>query len=232
MMRYRLAFWYLVLALLSDSSAYSNSGEVCELMRFTMNMEESTRVPKLIFLQWDSINQEVRLSARGGCANAYRHYKWFSSDSRTVSVTPYGVIRGKRPGVANVKVVSFCDPQNYDLVVVKVFGIQDMCYDMDDMKANLNSMLSKPSIFKFTLLEYLMFPFAVLIGNLIYVFYPVKPRIEPCCSSTTHNDQDCRRTKRIRRTILTTIMVKKKIYRRRWLFRPYMISRIVHSPVG
>lgn len=51
-----------------------------------------------------------------GCAKASSDYKWFTSDMTILSVSAYGIIQAKRPGIATVKVVSTFDSQNFDEV--------------------------------------------------------------------------------------------------------------------
>ena len=51
-----------------------------------------------------------------GCAKASSDYKWFTSDVSILSVSAYGIIQAKRPGIATVKVVSTFDSQNFDEV--------------------------------------------------------------------------------------------------------------------
>lgn len=51
-----------------------------------------------------------------GCAIAPSDYKWFTSDMSILSVSAFGIIQAKRPGIATVKVVSTFDSENYDEV--------------------------------------------------------------------------------------------------------------------
>lgn len=51
-----------------------------------------------------------------GCAKGTSDYKWFSSDTGTVSVSASGVLQAKKPGKATIKVLSIFDSFNYDEV--------------------------------------------------------------------------------------------------------------------
>lgn len=53
-----------------------------------------------------------------GCAKTSSDYKWFSSDTTTVSISPFGVLQAKKPGKATVRVVSVFDSSNYDEVII------------------------------------------------------------------------------------------------------------------
>lgn len=53
-----------------------------------------------------------------GCALGSNDYKWFSSDMDTVSVSASGVVQAKKPGKANIKVLSIFDSFNYDEVIL------------------------------------------------------------------------------------------------------------------
>ncbi|CAN8257909.1 unnamed protein product [Cochlearia groenlandica] len=91
---------------------------VCEKVQFTMNSENHTHT---ILLPWTpAVYQEMELIVTGGCAKISTDYKWFSSDMSILSVTAYGTIQAKRPGVATVKVVSTFDTKNFDEVIVEV----------------------------------------------------------------------------------------------------------------
>lgn len=92
---------------------------VCDQVKFTL--EESNGVMQSIRLPWaPAIYQEVDLKATGGCAKATSDYRWFSSDTATVSVSASGVVQAKKPGKATVKVISVFDALNYDEVVIEV----------------------------------------------------------------------------------------------------------------
>ena len=56
-----------------------------------------------------------------GCAKASTDYKWLTSDTSIISVSPYGIMKAKRPGIATVKVVSTIEPQNFDEVTHTLF---------------------------------------------------------------------------------------------------------------
>ncbi|KAL0661171.1 hypothetical protein Bca4012_098008 [Brassica carinata] len=47
-----------------------------------------------------------------GCEKAWSGNQWLTSDMSIISVSPYGNIKAKRPGIATVKVVSTIEPQN------------------------------------------------------------------------------------------------------------------------
>uniref|UniRef100_A0A1J3FQQ1 BIG2 domain-containing protein n=1 Tax=Noccaea caerulescens TaxID=107243 RepID=A0A1J3FQQ1_NOCCA len=91
---------------------------VCEKVQFKLNSENDTPT---ILLPWTpAVYQEMELTVTGGCAKASSDYKWFTSDMSILSVSAYGIIQAKRPGIATVKVVSAFDSQNFDEVVVEV----------------------------------------------------------------------------------------------------------------
>ncbi|ESQ46942.1 hypothetical protein EUTSA_v10027618mg [Eutrema salsugineum] len=91
---------------------------VCEKVQFILNSEDDTAK---ILLPWTpSVYQEMELTVTGGCAKASSDYKWFTSDMSILSVSAYGIIQAKRPGIATVKVVSTFDSQNFDEVIVEV----------------------------------------------------------------------------------------------------------------
>ncbi|KAL1216051.1 Nuclear pore complex protein [Cardamine amara subsp. amara] len=91
---------------------------VCEKVQFKLNSEDDT--PKILLPWTPAVYQEMELLVTGGCAKASGDYKWFTSDMSILSVSAYGIIQAKRPGIATVKVVSTFDSQNFDEVVVEV----------------------------------------------------------------------------------------------------------------
>ncbi|KAF2594703.1 hypothetical protein F2Q70_00043684 [Brassica cretica] len=91
---------------------------VCEKVQFTLNSEDDT--PKILLPWTPAVYQEMELIVTGGCAKASSDYKWFTSDVSILSVSAYGIIQAKRPGIATVKVVSTFDSQNFDEVIVEV----------------------------------------------------------------------------------------------------------------
>jgi nuclear pore complex protein Nup210 len=92
--------------------------KVCDEVRFSMYDRTSVQT---ILLPWaPGVNQEVELKAEGGCSLAATDYKWFSTDTATVSVSAYGTIQAKRPGKATITVVSVFDSFNFDEVAVEV----------------------------------------------------------------------------------------------------------------
>ncbi|EOA18977.1 hypothetical protein CARUB_v10007615mg [Capsella rubella] len=91
---------------------------VCERVQFTLNSEDD--IPKILLPWTPAVYQEMELIVTGGCAKASSDYKWFTSDMSILSVSAYGIIQAKRPGIATVKVVSTFDSQNYDEVSVEV----------------------------------------------------------------------------------------------------------------
>ncbi|CAD5333574.1 unnamed protein product [Arabidopsis thaliana] len=91
---------------------------VCEKVQFTLNSEDDT--PKVLLPWTPAVYQEMELIVTGGCAKASSDYKWFTSDISILSVSAYGIIQAKRPGIATVKVVSTFDSQNFDEVIVEV----------------------------------------------------------------------------------------------------------------
>ncbi|KAG7544003.1 Bacterial Ig-like group 2 [Arabidopsis thaliana x Arabidopsis arenosa] len=91
---------------------------VCEKVQFTLNSKDDT--PKILLPWTPAVYQEMELIVTGGCAKASSDYKWFTSDMSILSVSAYGIIQAKRPGIATVKVVSTFDSQNFDEVIVEV----------------------------------------------------------------------------------------------------------------
>ncbi|XP_020868269.1 nuclear pore complex protein GP210 [Arabidopsis lyrata subsp. lyrata] len=91
---------------------------VCEKVQFTLNSKDDT--PKILLPWTPAVYQEMELIVTGGCAKASSDYKWFTSDMSIFSVSAYGIIQAKRPGIATVKVVSTFDSQNFDEVIVEV----------------------------------------------------------------------------------------------------------------
>ncbi|XP_010435974.1 PREDICTED: nuclear pore complex protein GP210-like [Camelina sativa] len=91
---------------------------VCEKVQFTLNSEDD--IPKILLPWTPAVYQEMELIVTGGCAKASSDYKWFTSDMSILSVSAYGTIQAKRPGIATVKVVSTFDSQNFDEVIVEV----------------------------------------------------------------------------------------------------------------
>lgn len=116
---------------------------VCEKVQFKLNSEDDT--PKILLPWTPAVYQEMELLVTGGqfssycspdlfvsnlethgdlmfvllhvgCAKASNDYKWFTSDMSILSVSAYGIIQAKRPGIATVKVVSTFDSQNFDEV--------------------------------------------------------------------------------------------------------------------
>ncbi|WZZ64204.1 hypothetical protein YC2023_075574 [Brassica napus] len=120
MVRLGIFIFLLFLTLLGVTSSSSDLPRVCECeqVQFTSNnIEDDT--PQIL-LPWTPSCQEMQLIVTGGCAKASSDYKWLTSDTSIVSVSPYGIIKAKRPGIATVKVVSTIEPQNFDEIFVKV----------------------------------------------------------------------------------------------------------------
>ena len=124
---------------------------VCEKVQFTFNSEDDA--PKILLPWTPAVYQEMELIVTGGqlpsygsrelffsslkthvdltfvhfnvgCAKASSDYKWFTSDMSILSVSAYGIIQAKRPGIATVKVVSTFDSQNFDEVQLHLLIIQ------------------------------------------------------------------------------------------------------------
>ncbi|KAF9666359.1 hypothetical protein SADUNF_Sadunf16G0221300 [Salix dunnii] len=92
---------------------------VCDQVKFSLDGASGTH--QTILLPWTpTIYQEVELKAIGGCAKTSSDYKWFSSDTTTVSISPFGVLQAKKPGKATIRVVSVFDSSNHDEVVIEV----------------------------------------------------------------------------------------------------------------
>ncbi|KAE8021482.1 hypothetical protein FH972_007367 [Carpinus fangiana] len=92
---------------------------VCDQVKFSL--DQRSGIAQSILLPWaPAVYQEVELRVTGGCAKASSDYKWFSSDTATVSVSASGVVQAKKPGSATVKVLSVFDALNYDEVVIEV----------------------------------------------------------------------------------------------------------------
>ncbi|CAN6930889.1 unnamed protein product [Brassica oleracea] len=92
---------------------------VCEQVEFTSNnIEDGT--PQILLPWTPSSCQEMQLAVTGGCAKASSDYLWLTSDESIISLSPYGVIKAKRPGIATVMAVSTSEPQNFDEILVKV----------------------------------------------------------------------------------------------------------------
>lgn len=92
---------------------------VCDQVKFSLDGASGTH--QTILLPWTpTIYQEVELKATGGCAKTSSDYKWFSSDTSTVSISPFGVLQAKKPGKVTVRVVSIFDSSNHDEVVIEV----------------------------------------------------------------------------------------------------------------
>ncbi|KAK4603548.1 hypothetical protein RGQ29_012174 [Quercus rubra] len=93
--------------------------KVCNQVKFIL--DKRSGITQSILLPWaPTVYQEVELKATGGCAKASSDYKWFSSDTATVSVSALGIVQAKKPGKATVKVISVFDALNYDEVVIEV----------------------------------------------------------------------------------------------------------------
>ncbi|KAG2250568.1 hypothetical protein Bca52824_080704 [Brassica carinata] len=112
----------------------------CEQVQFTSNnIEDDT--PQIL-LPWTPC-QEMQLIVTGGCAKASSDYKWLTSDTSIISVSPYGIIKAKRPGIATVKVVSTIEPQNFDeveMIVTLSAAGQKMIirYEVDESQIPVN----------------------------------------------------------------------------------------------
>ncbi|WZY96980.1 hypothetical protein YC2023_069309 [Brassica napus] len=120
MVRLGIFIFLLFLTLVGETSSSSDLPRVCECeqVQFTPNnIEDDT--PQIL-LPWSPSCQEMQLIVTGGCAKASTDYKWLTSDTSIISVSPYGIMKAKRPGIATVKVVSTIEPQNFDEIFVKV----------------------------------------------------------------------------------------------------------------
>ncbi|KAG5392090.1 hypothetical protein IGI04_022053 [Brassica rapa subsp. trilocularis] len=120
MVRLGIFIFLLFLTLVGETSSSSDLPRVCECeqVQFTSNnIEDDT--PQIL-LPWSPSCQEMQLIVTGGCAKASTDYKWLTSDTSIISVSPYGIMKAKRPGIATVKVVSTIEPQNFDEIFVKV----------------------------------------------------------------------------------------------------------------
>ncbi|OVA20622.1 Bacterial Ig-like [Macleaya cordata] len=92
---------------------------VCDHVKIDMGKRNDSSTN--IHLPWaPGVYQEMELRATGGCVETSNDYKWYSSDSATVSVSASGVVQAKKPGQATIKVVSVFDSINYDEVVIIV----------------------------------------------------------------------------------------------------------------
>ncbi|CAN7097722.1 unnamed protein product [Brassica rapa subsp. narinosa] len=92
---------------------------VCEQVEFTSNnIEDGT--PQILLPWTPSSCQEMQLAVTGGCAKASSDYLWLTSDESIISLSPNGVIKAKKPGVATVIAVSTSEPHNFDEILVKV----------------------------------------------------------------------------------------------------------------
>ncbi|CAN0904175.1 Nuclear pore complex protein GP210 [Linum grandiflorum] len=91
---------------------------ICDQVKLTL---DGTVASQVVQLPWaPAVYQEVELKAVGGCAKVPADYKWYSSDTATVSISTSAIALAKKPGKATMKAVSGLDSFNYDEVVIEV----------------------------------------------------------------------------------------------------------------
>ncbi|CAN7083292.1 unnamed protein product [Brassica oleracea var. botrytis] len=90
------------------------SGRICPGFVSKWNSRRTIlKMAHLRLLPWTpSSCQEMQLAVTGASSD----YLWLTSDESIISLSPYGVIKAKRPGIATVMAVSTSEPQNFDEV--------------------------------------------------------------------------------------------------------------------